>query len=46
LPSCAAWASGKLKRLAWKEDLLARIEVLKTAPAQPLGDRTGSAREG
>jgi surfeit locus 1 family protein len=26
----------QLKRLAWKEDLLARIEVLKTAPAQPL----------
>jgi surfeit locus 1 family protein len=24
-----------VKRLAWKEDLLARIEVLKTAPAQP-----------
>jgi surfeit locus 1 family protein len=26
----------QLKRLAWKEDLLARIELLKTAPAQPL----------
>jgi surfeit locus 1 family protein len=26
----------QVKRLAWKEDLLARIEVLKTAPAQPL----------
>ena len=26
----------QIKRLAWKEDLLARIEVLKTAPAQPL----------
>jgi surfeit locus 1 family protein len=26
----------QLKRLAWKEDLLARIEVLKTAPARPL----------
>jgi surfeit locus 1 family protein len=26
----------QLKRLAWKEDLLARIEVLRTAPAQPL----------
>jgi surfeit locus 1 family protein len=26
----------QLKRLAWKEDLLARIEALKTAPPQPL----------
>jgi surfeit locus 1 family protein len=26
----------QIKRMAWKEDLLARIEVLKTAPAQPL----------
>ncbi|GGL31433.1 SURF1 family protein [Caulobacter rhizosphaerae] len=26
----------QLKRLAWKEDLLARIELLKTAPARPL----------
>ncbi len=26
----------QVKRLAWKEDLLARIEVLKTAPAEPL----------
>jgi surfeit locus 1 family protein len=26
----------QIKRLAWKQDLLARIEVLKTAPAQPL----------
>jgi surfeit locus 1 family protein len=26
----------QLKRLAWKEDLLARIEALKTAPARPL----------
>jgi surfeit locus 1 family protein len=33
LCSLGVW---QLKRLAWKEDLLARIEVLKTAPAQPL----------
>jgi surfeit locus 1 family protein len=26
----------QVKRLHWKEDLLARIEVLKTAPTQPL----------
>jgi len=26
----------QIKRMAWKEDLLARIEALKTAPAQPL----------
>ena len=26
----------QIKRMAWKEDLLARIEALKTAPPQPL----------
>ncbi|MFT4254372.1 MAG: SURF1 family cytochrome oxidase biogenesis protein [Caulobacter sp.] len=28
----------QVKRLAWKEDLLARIEKLKTAPARPLDE--------
>ncbi len=28
----------QLKRLAWKTDLLARIDALKTAPARPVGD--------
>ena len=28
----------QVKRLHWKQDLLARIERLKTAPAQPLGE--------
>jgi surfeit locus 1 family protein len=36
----------QLKRLAWKEDLLARIEVLKTAPAQPLGEVLARAEKG
>jgi surfeit locus 1 family protein len=36
----------QLKRLAWKEDLLARIEVLKTAPAQPLASVLARAEKG
>jgi surfeit locus 1 family protein len=36
----------QLKRLAWKEDLLARVEVLKTAPAQPLGEVLAQAEKG
>jgi surfeit locus 1 family protein len=36
----------QIKRLAWKEDLLARIEVLKTAPAQPLADVLARAAKG
>jgi surfeit locus 1 family protein len=36
----------QLKRLAWKEDLLARIEVLKTAPAQPLAAVMARAEKG
>jgi len=36
----------QLKRLAWKEDLLARIEVLKTAPAQPLAAVMARAAKG
>jgi surfeit locus 1 family protein len=36
----------QLKRLAWKEDLLARIEVLKTAPAQPLAAVLARAKTG
>jgi surfeit locus 1 family protein len=36
----------QIKRLAWKEDLLARIEVLKTAPAQPLATVLGRAAKG
>lgn len=36
----------QLKRLAWKEDLLARIEVLKTAPAQPLAAVLARAERG
>jgi surfeit locus 1 family protein len=36
----------QIKRLAWKEDLLARIEVLKTAPAQPLGAVLARANKG
>jgi surfeit locus 1 family protein len=36
----------QLKRLAWKEDLLARIEVLKTAPAQPLATVLARAKAG
>lgn len=36
----------QLKRLAWKEDLLARIEVLKTAPAQPLATVLARAGKG
>ena len=34
----------QIKRMAWKEDLLARIEVLKTAPAQPLGPALAGAK--
>ena len=36
----------QVKRLAWKEDLLARIEVLKTAPAQPLATVLARASKG
>ena len=36
----------QVKRLAWKEDLLARIEVLKTAPAQPLAAIMARAEKG
>ncbi|WP_426011190.1 SURF1 family protein [Caulobacter sp. DWR2-3-1b2] len=36
----------QIKRLAWKEDLLARIEVLKTAPAQPLATVLARADKG
>jgi len=33
----------QIKRMAWKEDLLARIEALKTAPAQPLAGALAGA---
>ncbi|MDR6530443.1 surfeit locus 1 family protein [Caulobacter rhizosphaerae] len=36
----------QVKRLAWKEDLLARIELLKTAPAQPLATVLARAKAG
>jgi surfeit locus 1 family protein len=36
----------QVKRLAWKEDLLARIEVLKTAPAAPLAAVMARAEHG
>uniref|UniRef100_B0T0X1 SURF1-like protein n=1 Tax=Caulobacter sp. (strain K31) TaxID=366602 RepID=B0T0X1_CAUSK len=36
----------QIKRLAWKQDLLARIEVLKTAPAQPLAAVMTRAEKG
>lgn len=36
----------QLKRLAWKQDLLARIEVLKTAPAQPIAPVLARAARG
>lgn len=36
----------QIKRLAWKEDLLARIEKLKTAPAQPLAAVLARAERG
>jgi surfeit locus 1 family protein len=36
----------QIKRLAWKEDLLARIEALKTAPAQPLATIMARAEKG
>jgi surfeit locus 1 family protein len=36
----------QIKRLAWKEDLLRRIEVLKTAPAQDLETVLGRAKAG
>jgi surfeit locus 1 family protein len=36
----------QVKRLAWKEDLLARIEKLKTAPAQPLAAVMARAERG
>ena len=39
-----AW---QLRRLAWKQDLLARIAALQHAPARPLGEvLTGAARGG
>jgi surfeit locus 1 family protein len=34
----------QIKRLAWKQDLLARIEALKTAPAQPLAVALADAK--
>ncbi|HWW26187.1 MAG TPA: SURF1 family cytochrome oxidase biogenesis protein, partial [Caulobacter sp.] len=36
----------QVKRLAWKEDLLARIERLKTAPAQPVAAVVARAAKG
>jgi len=36
----------QVKRLAWKQDLLARIEALKTAPAQPLAPVLARVRRG
>ncbi len=36
----------QVKRLAWKEDLLARIEKLKTAPAIPLAQAMARADRG
>ena len=36
----------QIKRMAWKEDLLARIEVLKTAPAVPLATILAHAEKG
>jgi len=36
----------QVKRLAWKEDLLARIEKLKTAPAIPLAQALARADKG
>jgi surfeit locus 1 family protein len=36
----------QMKRLAWKTDLLARIEKLKTAPARPLADVLALAAKG
>ena len=38
-----AW---QLKRVAWKEDLLTRIEALKTAPAAPIGPVLAAAAKG
>lgn len=38
--------SWQVKRLAWKEDLLARIEKLKTAPAIPLAQALARADKG
>ncbi|NGM51568.1 SURF1 family protein [Caulobacter sp. 602-2] len=38
-----AW---QVKRLAWKQDLLARIETLKTAPAAPLAQVLARADKG
>jgi len=36
----------QLKRLAWKQDLLARIDALKTAPAVPIESVIRDARHG
>jgi len=36
----------QLQRLAWKQDLLARIETLKTAPAVPVGPVLAAAAQG
>ncbi|WP_425994472.1 SURF1 family protein [Caulobacter sp. DWR1-3-2b1] len=36
----------QMKRMAWKEDLLARIEALKTAPAVPIGPVLADAAKG
>lgn len=38
-----AW---QIKRMAWKEDLLGRIETLKTAPAAPIGPVLAEAAQG
>ncbi|HEX8233867.1 MAG TPA: SURF1 family protein [Caulobacteraceae bacterium] len=37
LPLLIALGVWQVRRLAWKQDLLARIEAVKTAPARPLG---------
>ncbi|ACG76962.1 surF1 family protein [Phenylobacterium zucineum HLK1] len=36
----------QLQRLAWKRDLIARIEALQTAPARPLGPVLAAAARG
>lgn len=41
-----ALGTWQLQRLAWKRDLLARIEALQTAPAQPAGPVLDRAAEG
>lgn len=36
----------QLKRLAWKQDLLARVEALRTAPARPVAEILDLAAQG